>query len=700
MSGRVKRVASKRTGGAPQRADSDLPIFGAKAAIVEAINSRKIKSVLIVGETGSGKSTQVVQFLLEAGYCGAARGTRCVITQPRRVAVTTVCGRVSAEVGCDVGERVGYAMRFENRSGPETAVKFTTDGYLVRECVRDPLLADYNVVILDEVHERSVETDVLCGLCKRAARARRKGAPLKIVAMSATLDVDAFRGFFDQPVEVIRVPGRLYPVHVFYCKEPQDDFIDAAAIAARQLHRDKSCVGDVLVFMPGQEEIAAFVAVLRRELGDDADDLKILPLFAALAADQQLEVFAPCPVRKVVVATTIAETSVTISGVRHVIDPGLVKARRFSAATGFEALEVVPTSKAQARQRAGRAGREAPGTCYRLYPETEFFNLDDETVPEIERSDLASVVLQLKAMGVDKPEAFDFVTKPPRDALLRALELLFALRALDGTGAMTSKGDALSRFPLSPLLANLVLETRIDRFADARTAVVDLVALLAAAESVFAPGATNEAFVDRTSDLLTELNAYRAFKLVRAKRARAWCDHNGISHTAVRAATRAADQISAIDDAERRRLGLQHISDHDDAGRETTLDCLVSGLCAVNAALRDHNRKCFRTCRGKHDVYVHPSSVLHGRNPPPDAVIFASCVVTNKRYVRGVTAVPAIRLPSLAPAFFATKPAPAARVPKPTTPICAPTAINGVPQSVLSSTQRRRRDHNHDEGAR
>lgn len=637
----------------------DLPIVASRDKIVRAVQRRQ--AVLIVGATGSGKSTQVVQFLLQAGLVSAQRGARCVITQPRRVAVTTVCRRVAAELGCDVGDTVGYAMRFEKMCGDTTAVKFVTDGYLIREAVGDPGLAEYRVVILDEAHERSLETDVACGLAKRALATRKD---LTVVAMSATLDVAVLSEFFGG-AKVIRVPGRMHKVDVYYCKEPQLDMVESAALATAQLHADPSCQGDILVFMPGQEEIAAVVALLESyKLG-----VVVLSLYAAMPAHEQLRVFEKAASRKIVVATTIAETSVTIPGVRHVVDPGLVKARRFSSESGFESLDVVPTSKSQAVQRLGRAGREAPGRCYRLYPEPEFAKLQDDTPPEIERADLASVVLQLKTLGVEKPQDFDYVSPPPRQALLRALELLYALDALDETGKLLPKGSAIARLPLAPLFANLVVLTREPRFAHARQGIVAIVALLAAADhGIFAPRRRfrdndedyrrGDDFQDRASDLLTELNAFRAFRRATRKHAKSdaadrhWCDLHSLSLSALRTAHRAASQILAVDDAERKRLSLtaSATTTHDD--RDVTLDCLLAGLSVVNGAIRDPRHKCFRTFRRNLHVHVHPASVLHARNPPPEAIVFASCVVTNKRYVRGVSACAAARLPSLVPNLF------------------------------------------------
>ena len=642
--------------------DPSLPVLAARDEILAAVKAHA--TVLLVGETGSGKSTQVPRFLVEAGLGGGARGARVCVTQPRRVAVLTVCQRVADERGCAVGEAVGYAMRFERQVSPATAVKFATDGLVIRECLRDPQLSDYACVVVDEAHERALHTDVLCGLVRRAARARRASPrPLRVLLMSATLDVAAFSGFFDDAA-VVRVPGRAHPVDVFYTAAAVDDYAEAAVACCLQLHGDAACGGDVLVFMPGEQEIRELVHILDDALRGAAPSL-VVPLYGALPREDQLRAFAPAPGRrKFVVATTIAETSVTIGGVRHVVDPGLVKARATSTA-GFESLKLAPTSKAQARQRAGRAGREAPGRCYRLYPEASWAALADDVTPEILRCDLASVVLQLKALGVDRPEAFDYVSKPPRAALLRALETLHAVGALDDAGALTACGARLAKLPLAPVLAKaLDGAADDDRYAPGAEAVLTVVAVVAASDhGVFATPSRSEeaddairardAFEDVSGDLLTARNAYDACARESTPANRgAWCRRRYVSATAMHTAFRIRAQLAGLfpDGAFSRDAAADA-----DARRAATLDCLAGALCSCHAALRDPHRRCFRAARQKVDVFVHPTSVLHGRNPPPDALVYTSSVLTTKLFVRGVLAVDAAALPRLAPHLFSTK---------------------------------------------
>ena len=421
------------------RLDSErrqLPVWSARDRLLEAVKSSPV--LIVVGETGSGKTTQIPQFLLDAGIAGKSGVVAC--TQPRRVAAVTVAQRVAQERGCELGGEVGYTVRFDDCTTPATRLKYCTDGMLLREALLDPLLRRYRAIILDEAHERTVATDVLLGLLKKARAAR--GGDFRIVVMSATLDAAGFRDYFPGSAAAY-VEGRQHPVQILYAAQPLEMYLDAAITAALQVHCDEPA-GDVLVFLTGQDEIESAETLIRERgetLPPDASrpELEVVPMYAALPPEAQMRAFAPAApgTRKVVLSTNIAETSITIPGVRYVIDTGYVKARAYNARLGADCLEVVPVSQAQARQRSGRAGREAPGKCFRLYTEAAFSQLAPVTEPEIQRANLASVVLQLKALGVEDPLSFDFMAPPPAAAMLRALELLFALGALNPKGQLT-----------------------------------------------------------------------------------------------------------------------------------------------------------------------------------------------------------------------------------------------------------------------
>jgi HrpA-like RNA helicase len=317
-------------------------------------------------------------------------------------------------MGCELGSKVGYTIRFDNKSSPETKIKFETDGMLLRELLSDSKLSKYGVIILDEAHERTLRTDILFGAIKGILEKRKD---LKVIIMSATLNAESFsKYFFDCPV--INIPGRQHSVSVFYAPSMLSDYLDAALVTIFQIHK-KEPKGDILIFLTGQEEIENLGKLIEEQakgLEKGEFSLLVCPIFAALPTSQQRKVFEPTPegMRKIVLSTNIAETSITISGIRYVIDTGMVKVRGFNAKSGIETLCISAVSKASANQRSGRAGREAEGFCYRLYTETSFNNLEKETEPEITRCNLSNVILLLKSAGIDDIVGFDFMDKPSR----------------------------------------------------------------------------------------------------------------------------------------------------------------------------------------------------------------------------------------------------------------------------------------------
>jgi ATP-dependent RNA helicase DDX35 len=446
-----------------------LPIFQNKIHILYLLEN--YPTVIIVGSTGCGKTTQIPQYLHENGWTVGGRCIAC--TQPRRVAATSVAARVAYEMGVKLGEEVGYSVRFDDCSDPEkTRIKYLTDGMLLREMMLDPLLTKYSVVMLDEAHERSLYTDILIGLIKKVQKKRRD---LRVIVSSATVDAEEFKEFFTtsnnwvnpslkENVAILSIEGRQYPVDIYYTSSPVSDYLQAALNTVFEIHL-KEPPGDILVFLTGQEEIESLVKKIKeknamyqnRELG-----LKVLPLYAGLSMEQQLKPFRPAPpkTRKVIVATNIAETSVTIDGIVYVIDCGFVKIRAYNPKTGMESLVVVPCSQSSCNQRAGRAGRVKAGKCFRLFTEESFHSLPPKPIPEMQRSNLAMVVLQLKAMGIDNVLYFDFMSPPPAEAMIRALELLYALGALDDSAKLTSTfGVKMAEFPTDPQMSKMLLSS-------------------------------------------------------------------------------------------------------------------------------------------------------------------------------------------------------------------------------------------------
>ncbi|XP_061611126.1 ATP-dependent RNA helicase DHX8-like isoform X2 [Phyllopteryx taeniolatus] len=430
-----------------------LPIFKLKEQLVQAVHDNQI--LIVVGETGSGKTTQITQYLAEAGY--TARG-KIGCTQPRRVAAMSVAKRVSEEFGCRLGQEVGYTIRFEDCTSTETLIKYMTHGMLQRECLIDPDMSQYSLIMLDEAHERTIHTDVLFGLLKKTVLKRKD---LKLIVSSATLDAVKFsQYFFEAPI--FTIPGRTFPVEILYAREPETDYLDASLITVMQIHLTEP-PGDVLVFLTGQEEIDTACEILferMRMLGPDVPQLIILPVYSALPSEMQTRIFEPAPLgsRKVIIATNIAETSLTIDGIYYVVDPGFVKQIVYNSKSGIDQLVVTPISQAQAKQRSGRAGRTGPGKCYRLYTERAYRDeMLTTNVPEIQRTNLASTVLSLKAMGINDLLAFDFMDAPPMETLITAMEQLYALGALDDEGLLTRLGRRMAEFPLEPMLCKMLI---------------------------------------------------------------------------------------------------------------------------------------------------------------------------------------------------------------------------------------------------
>lgn len=413
-----------------------LPIFKLKDELIAMINSHQI--LVIEGETGSGKTTQIPQYLYDAGFCENDKKIGC--TQPRRVAAMSVAARVAQEMNVKLGDRVGYSVRFEAKVSDQTQIKYMTDGMLLREFLNDPTMNDYSVIIIDEAHERTLQTDVLFGLLREITEERQD---LKLLISSATCDVDKFCEYFDAPF--FKIPGRRYPVETYYTKDQEADYVEAAVVSVLQIHITQPD-GDILVFLTGQEEIEDAMESLGeriKALGNKIGELIVLPIYSALPSEKQAKIFLPTPqgARKVVLATNIAETSLTIDGIKFVIDCGYCKQKVFDARSRMDSLKVVPITKANAIQRAGRAGRVAPGKCFRLYKKCTFDEeFEDQSMPEIQRTNLGNVVLLLKSLEIDDIPAFGFMDAPLDRSLLAAIEELYTLSAIDHRGALTYTG--------------------------------------------------------------------------------------------------------------------------------------------------------------------------------------------------------------------------------------------------------------------
>eukprot|EP00668_Euglena_longa_P014547 GGOE01018537.1.p1 GENE.GGOE01018537.1~~GGOE01018537.1.p1 ORF type:complete len:689 (-),score=223.50 GGOE01018537.1:334-2400(-) len=633
---------------------ADLPITSARPKILTLVHRHPV--VVLVGETGSGKTTQVPQYLAEDLL--ASQGTtqpRVIgVTQPRRVAAITVAKRVAQECGVDLGQEVGYAVRFDDQTGAKTIIKYMTDGILLREILTDTTLSKYSHIVLDEAHERTLHGDVLFGLLKQL-RLRRPS--LRVLVMSATLDAEAFSRFWDN-APMGYIAGRQFPVTVYYTVEPQLDYVDAAITTVLQIHLQEGPLqGDMLVFLTGQEEIDDAKKVLEersRRLSATAMKLKVVPLYAALPPDKQMLAFAPAPPghRKVILSTNIAETSVTINGIRYVIDTGMVKAREYNPNTGLDALRAVPVSRAQARQRAGRAGREASGKCFRLYTEDSFDTFAQHTTPEIQRVNLSSVVLHLKYLEVHDILQFPFMDPPSKDALVQSLETLLALGAVDSDLHITPLGKAMSLFPLDPMHAKAFINSFMPPFHCVRAMAV-IIAMLSVENVFFTPKSEQEVadskrrvFASPYGDQLTLLNVYRAYQKAKKRRTqKEWAQEHYINLRSMTSVDDVLGQLLELEPAARAVLqgkGALKESAAEIAASSMELDsedlqvrkCLTSA-CFLNAAVWSPGDRCYQTAVGRNMVHVHPASVLF-LSQKPNCVIYNSVVHTTQRFMRFV----------------------------------------------------------------
>ncbi|CAH1798736.1 unnamed protein product [Owenia fusiformis] len=629
----------------------NLPIFPARKRLLHEL--RQNDSSIVIGETASGKTTQIPQYIYETGM---HRNLMIACTQPRRVAAITVAQRVSQEKGQDVGALVGYCVRFDDTTSEKTKIKYMTDGMLLRESILDPLLKRYAVVLLDEAHERTIHTDVLFGVVKSAQHQRRQRGitPLKIIVMSATMDVDQFSRYFND-APVLYLEGRQFPVKMMYTCETQSDYQFSALSTIFQIHQEAPPRQDILVFLTGQEEIESMVTAIRdvsKELSDDSSKILALPMYASLPQHLQLRVFqnAPKGTRKVIVATNIAETSVTIRNIKFVVDTGKVKAKTFNPRSGLDMLKVQKTSKAQAWQRSGRAGRESAGTCYRLYTEEDYEALPTNTRPEILRCNLCSVTLQLLALGIKNIAQFDFMDKPSTESIQNAIVQLKLLGAIENTddNKLTPLGRKMAAFPLDPSLAKVILKA-VD--FDCLEEILTIVSMLSVESIMHSPASKREEasavqakFISHEGDHLTYLNVYRSYKGVSGSKN--WCHENFINARNMKTACDIRGQL--------RDICMKQDMQFKSCGRETAVirECLAHGFF-MNAAELQKDGK-YISVASRQPVAIHPSSAIF--RCKPSYVIYNELVKTSACYMRNVCVVDPDWIFEAAPNYFKTRP--------------------------------------------
>mmetsp|Transcript_10759 Transcript_10759/g.14008 ORF Transcript_10759/g.14008 Transcript_10759/m.14008 type:complete len:1072 (+) Transcript_10759:95-3310(+) len=625
-----------------------LPVYPYRDEFLAAVKEHSV--LIVVGETGSGKTTQLPQYLAEIGY---SKVGKIGCTQPRRVAAMSVAARVSQEMGVKLGQEVGYSIRFEDCTSPKTIIKYMTDGMLLRELLTEPDLGSYSVMMVDEAHERTLHTDVLFGLVKDIVRFRED---FKLVISSATLDAQKFSEFFDD-ARIFMIPGRMFPVDIMYTKAPEADYLDAAVVTCLQVHITQPLPGDLLIFLTGQEEIetcAEILAQRTRGLGSKIRELIICPIYSTLPSDQQAKIFEPTPpgARKVVIGTNIAETSLTIDGICYVIDTGFSKQKSYNPRSGMESLIVTPISQAAANQRAGRAGRTQAGKCFRLYTAWSFkHELEENTVPEIQRTNMGNVVLMLKSLGINDLLHFDFMDPPPAETLIRALEQLYALGALNDRGELTKMGRRMAEFPLEPMLSKTVLAS--EKFK-CTNEILSICSMLSVNNAIYYRPKDKAVHADNArlnfargggGDHMSLLRCYNEW--VDTNYSTQWCYENYVQVRSLNRARDIREQLEGL--CERVEIELtSNINDMD-----SILKAVTSGFFYNTAKFSKGGD--YRTVKHAHTVHIHPSSCLSRQEDPPRWLVYHELAFTTKEYMRQVIPIKPEWLVEIAPHYYKEK---------------------------------------------
>eukprot|EP01135_Chromosphaera_perkinsii_P002554 Nk52_evm70s224 gene=Nk52_evmTU70s224 len=622
-----------------------LPIFAVRSELMNIIRDNNI--VVIVGETGSGKTTQLTQYLLEDGF-GKTGKIGC--TQPRRVAAMSVAKRVSDEVECKLGEEVGYSIRFEDCTSDKTQIKYMTEGILLRESLKDEELDAYSAIIMDEAHERALNTDVLFGVLRNVVAKRRD---LKLIITSATMNAEKFSHFFGN-VPIYTIPGRTFPVDVLFAKQPNTDYVDAAIKQALNIHLQFP-PGDILIFMTGQEDIECTCKVLQDRMdfiGEDAPPLLILPIYSQLPADLQAKIFLKSEnnERKCIVSTNIAETSLTVDGIMYVVDCGFSKLKVYNPKIGMDALQIFPCSQANANQRSGRAGRTGPGSCYRLYTEVAYkTELLPNTIPEIQRTNLANVVLLLKSLGVSNLLEFSFMDPPPQDNILNSMYQLWILGALDNTGKLTALGRKMVEFPLDPPLSKMLIKAEE---LECTAEIVTIVSMLSVPTVFFRPKGreeesdqAREKFFVAESDHLTLLHVYQQWK--QKGYSSRWCNEHFLHAKALKKVREVRSQLLDIMKTQK----IEYVSSGNDW--DVVRKCICSSYFHQASQLKGIGE--YINIRTGMPCNLHATSALFGMGFTPDYIVYHELIFTTKEYMQCVTAVDAHWLAELGPMFYCVR---------------------------------------------
>ncbi len=637
------------------RLDDSLPVVQRSEDIIAAISNHQV--LILAGETGSGKTTQLPKLAMLAG-----RGQlgRIALTQPRRLAARSVAVRLAEELDCKIGELVGVKVRFHQQVANETAIKVLTDGMLLAEIQQDKLLREYDTIIVDEAHERSLNIDFLLGYLRQL---KDKRPELKIIVTSATIDLERFAEFFGG-APIISVSGRTYPVQVRYqplselaVDDSEEVDLNLGIVRAVEQLTAHDPHGDILVFLPGEGDIRDAAEILRLE---GLKHTEVLPLFARQSFAEQQRIFSTGGARRIVLATNVAETSLTVPGIRHVIDSGLARIKRYSPRNKVQRLPIEAISQASANQRKGRCGRVAPGVCIRLYGEDDFMARSAFTEPEMQRSNLASVILQMQMLGFGSIESFPLIDPPSGKLVNDGYRLLEALQAVDRLGELTPLGKTLSRLPTDPRVGRMLVAAESE-------GVLAEVCVLAGVLSLQDPRETpadkqqaarekHKTFDDPRSDFLTLLNLWEAYEYQRKhtshSKLKTWCQKHYLSGRRMRewhelvgqmhqSVTEFGWKLNDLNERETLEDGSARVS-------ETTAICLhkslLTGLLG-QIALRDERTRSYQGARGV-QLAIHPSSVLSKSRAK--WIMAFEWVETSKTWARFVSEIDVSWLESLA----------------------------------------------------
>lgn len=620
-----------------------LPAFAVREDLMRVVRENQV--TIVIGETGSGKTTQLTQFLYEDGY-GKQGMIAC--TQPRRVAAMSVAKRVAEEMDVELGSTVGYSIRFEDETTKDTIIKYMTDGILLQESLGEKDLDRYSCIIMDEAHERALNTDILLGLFKKILQRRRD---LKLIVTSATMNAKRFSDFFGGAPE-FTIPGRTFPVDVMYHRSPVEDYVDQAVQQVLAIHVSMD-PGDILVFMTGQEDIEITCELVQKRLDalNDPPKLLILPIYSQMPADLQAKIFdkAAPGVRKVIVATNIAETSLTVDGIKYVVDAGYSKMKVYNPKMGMDTLQITPISQANGSQRSGRAGRTGPGKAFRLYTEKAFKDeLYLQTIPEIQRTNLANTVLMLKCLGVKNLMEFDFMDPPPQETIATSMFDLWALGALDNLGELTDRGRKMSSYPMDPSMAKLLVTAEEYGCSEE---MITIVSMLSVPNVFYRPkerqdeaDTQREKFWVHESDHLTYLQVYSAWKANGFSDS--WCIKHFLHSKSLRRAKETRDQL--LDIARMQKMNIVSCGMDWDVIRK----CICSGYYHQAAKYRGSGE--YVNLRTNLPVQLHPTSSLYAGHPP-DYIVYHELILTSKVYVSTVTAVDPHWLADLGGVFYSVK---------------------------------------------